>query len=300
MSGSLNFNTNLGNDLSAAGTDFGTLIQGVGNAVAATQLQLAKTSADSASALAGTLVDVIAVQETVYDDNGTPTSSQTLTHKLPLIDFIDPAFYQWTTVRLQGQFFITELASAAEAKTFTGDTTSNNDQAGLFLIFGGGQSIGGGSTKSTDTQTSSDSATAVGRARMYAQLNPRSDTGVPKPQHAIQGPSIQIVQGEIKDLPGGGITPLTGRTCSLLLQLRRFDGTVITGKSISVDTDGVPWSFTAASTTGADGNVAIQLQRTFLPVPAGASPGTVQDTSPVAVVVTARLGIVSNSITVTF
>ena len=55
------FNTNAGTDLAAAGSDFGSLILGVGNAVAATQLQLTQTSVDSTSALASTIVDVIAV-----------------------------------------------------------------------------------------------------------------------------------------------------------------------------------------------------------------------------------------------
>src|SRR5437899_7770921 len=103
--------TDLGAALSAAGSDFGSLILGVGNAVATTQALLSKTSADTTSALAKAKVDVIAVQETDYDDNGTPTGSKTFVRNLPLIDFVDPVFYQWTTVRLQEQFFLDELAT---------------------------------------------------------------------------------------------------------------------------------------------------------------------------------------------
>src|ERR1035437_667585 len=80
-------NTNLGADLSAAGTDFGNLIQGVGNAVAATQMQLTTTSAATASALANAKVNVIAVQETIYDDQGNITDAKSFTQLLPLIDF---------------------------------------------------------------------------------------------------------------------------------------------------------------------------------------------------------------------
>ena len=87
---------------------------------------------------------------------------------------------------------------------------------------------------------------------------------------------------------------------SLLIELRKPDGTPISGKAVSIDTDGTPWSFPGASTTGADGNVTVLLQRTILPVPADAPPGTTQDISAKPVVVTARLGLVSNSTTVTF
>jgi hypothetical protein len=292
-------NTNLGADLSAAGSDFGSLILGVGNAVAATQMQLTTTSAATASALANAKVNVIAVQETIFDDSGNITDAKSFSEILPLIDFIDPVFYQWTQVRLQGQFFVSELAGSSSSATHTFSDQNSSGQHGLFVILGGGQTTTGFQTTDTSQNTNSDRAFAVGRARMYAQLNPRSDVGVPKPTHVVRGPSLALVQGEVKDVPGGG-APLTGRTMSMMIQLRRTDGSPISGKAISISTDGVPFSFTGASTTDATGNVAIQLQRTFLPVPPGSPPGTTVDTSPKDVVVTARLGLVSNSITVTF
>src|SRR6185436_18496353 len=85
-------NTDAGQDLAAAGASFGALMLGVGNAVAATQQTLTETSADTTSTLAQTLVDVIAVQETIYDDFGTITGSKSYTQKLPLLNFIDPVF----------------------------------------------------------------------------------------------------------------------------------------------------------------------------------------------------------------
>ena len=71
--------TKVGQDLTNAGSDFGALLLGIGNAVAATQQKLTETSADTTSALAQTLVDVIAVQETIYDDGGTITGSKSFT-----------------------------------------------------------------------------------------------------------------------------------------------------------------------------------------------------------------------------
>src|SRR5262249_19715844 len=131
-------NTNLGQDLSAAGSDFGTLIQGVGNAVAATQLKLATTSAATTSALAKTSVNVIAVQETIFDDNGNVQSSQSFVRNLPLINFVDPVFYQWTQVRLQGRFFVSEIASSSQSDTFTSVSHDGSGQHGLLVFLGGG------------------------------------------------------------------------------------------------------------------------------------------------------------------
>src|SRR5262249_43414525 len=131
--------TSAGQSLAQAGSDFGSLILGVGNAVAQTQLQLTQTSTNTASALANTLVDVIAVEETIFDDAGNVQSAQSFQQKLPLIDFIDPVFYQWTQVRLQGMFFINEVAAASQATTSTATSSSNSEQHGLLVIFGGGQ-----------------------------------------------------------------------------------------------------------------------------------------------------------------
>jgi hypothetical protein len=297
--GVLAFNTNLGNDLTAAGSDFGRLIQGVGAAVAATSVTLAQTSAATASSLAKTLVDVIAVQATNFDDDGVATASTSFVRTLPLIDFIDPAFYQWTQVRLQGQFFVSELASANTSTSNTFSSSDNSGQHGLFVFLGGGQTGTGFQTSDTSVSSQSDTAIAVGRARMFAQLNPRTDTGVPRPTKVTQGPTLQIVEGDIANTPPTG-SPLVTRTMSLLLILTAFDGTPIANKAISIETDGVPWEFATAGTTTTDasGQLAIRLRRDFLPVPAGAPPGTTQDISAIEVVVTARLGLVNTSTTV--
>lgn len=295
----LAFNTSLGNDLTAAGSDFGRLIQGVGAAVAATSVTLALTSAATASTLAKTLVDVIAVQATNFNDDGVATASSSFVRRLPLIDFIDPAFYQWTQVRLQGQFFVNELASATTSTSSTFSSQDNSGQHGLFVFLGGGQTGTGFQTTDTTRNTQSDTAVAVGRARMFAQLNPRTDTGVPRPTKVIQGPTVQIVEGDIVNTPPTG-SPLVTRTMSLLLILTAFNGAPIANKAISIETDGVPWEFATAgaTTTDVSGHLAIRLRRNFLPVPAGAPPGTTQNTSAIEVVVTARLGLVSTSVTV--
>lgn len=292
------FSTNAGQSLEVAGTSFGELIKGVGKAVADTQRSLAESSARTTEALASTTVNIVAVRSVTYDDNGTISGTQSFVRKLPLIDFVDPTFYQWTQVRLQGQFFIQELASTTSARSSSFSSRDNSEQHGLFVFLGGGQTSTGFTSTETTVDTQVDRAQAFARVRMYAQLNPRTDVGVPRPTLAVRGPSMQIIQGEVADLPAPGADPLTGRTMELLIQLRKADGTAIAGKSVSVETDGIPWEFSGSDTSDASGNIPIALTRSFLPVPAGAPAGTVQDTAAIETVVTVRLGLVSNSVTV--
>jgi len=124
--------------LSTAGMAFGDLVRLTGAAVADTQQKLNKTAADSTSALAKTLVDVIAVQEVDYDDNGTVTGSKTFTSQLPLIDVVDPVLYQWSQVRLQGRFTASQFGATSSTDTHTNSSTDSHGQAGVLLIFGGG------------------------------------------------------------------------------------------------------------------------------------------------------------------
>ena len=72
-------NTDVSGQLATAGLAFGDLVKLTGQAVAETQQTLNKTAADSTSTLAQTLVDVVAVQEVDYDDNGNITGAKSFT-----------------------------------------------------------------------------------------------------------------------------------------------------------------------------------------------------------------------------
>lgn len=282
-------------ELKRAGMSFGKLVEFTGQAVADTQLKLNQTGASMATALATTQVDVIAVQESVYDDAGNLSGSKTFTRKLPLINFIDPVFYEWTAVRLQGQFFAREMVTSSESSSTT--TTGSGGSGGvgvsvLGIVLGSG--VRGGSSRTTtvssDVDTSSD--VSLGHVRASALLQPRRDIGVPAPRQVVRGPNLSVVAGEIKDVIVGG--KLEARTQSALLALSKRDGTAIADKVISIETDGAPWEFAnaGAEKTDASGEVAITLRRDFL--------GDAPDTSPKDVVLTARIGLVSNSTTLTF
>jgi hypothetical protein len=208
------------------------------------------------------------------------------------VNFIDPVFYEWTAVRLQGQFFARELVASSENSGSSASSSDGLGNAGYGIIFGLGyvSSSQSSAKSSSDVDTSSDAS--FGHIRASALLQPKRDVGVPKPRQVVRGPSLNVIAGEIQDEINGG--NLTGRTMSALIELRKQDGTPIADKAISIETDGAPWSFTdpAQDTTDAQGQVAITLRRDFL--------GQAPDTSPKDVIVSVRLGLVSNSTTLTF
>jgi hypothetical protein len=287
---------NVADEGRAAGVSFGTLIQTTGNAVASTQSALNDSSAATATALATTLVDVIALQERIYDDQGNVVDAQSHVLKLPLITFIDPVFYQWSSVRLQGYFYANEFASDTTISTSVVTTnTSAGGASVLGFTFGSGK-FSLGATR-TDLEVESSSDTSFGLVRMNALLEPRRDVAIPKPTQVIQGPSLAIIQGEIVNDPPTG-TP-TSRSMSLLIEYRRRDGSPIPAKSISIETNGVAWSFDSdPAVTDAEGHLSLTLNRTFIAATGeGAEP---PDTSAQDFVISARIGLVQNSTTVRF
>lgn len=291
MSSSLNIlpmDPSVGDEIGRAGTAFGDLVQTTGQAIANTQLRLDLNSAATAQALANTQVDVIAVRETIYHDNGTIDEQIDHTMKLPLINFIDPVFYEWSHVRLQGQFYAQEIADAATAHQENFTKQRHSGQAGLLVIFGGGSSGRSQSKTTTDQTRTSSQDTSIGRMRMNALLRPRADVSVPKPTQVIHGPNIAILQSEFVPDNTGGF--LSARHMEVVIQFTTRQGAPIANKELSVETSGLTWEYTGAHTTDAQGNVSIQLTRSFVDADA--------DTTPANFVVTVRKGMVSNSITV--
>jgi len=285
-------NSDVSDELARAGTAFGDLISAVGQAVASTQRKLNDTAVATTTALAETTVDVLAVQETVYDDDGNIDESVSHEQRLPLITFIDPVLYQWSQVRVQGNFVANELSagSTSSSSTFHGDDSSS--QGGLLVIFGGGATTVHGNTTSTNSSSTITRDSSVGQVRMYSELVPRHDIGVPKPRQAVQGPRLAIFAGAITDIPAAGGNPAQ-RTMEVTIEYFRRDSTPIQGKLISVESSGVPFEYDGGiNTTDADGKVTILLRRTFIDATA--------DTSPAEFIVSARIGIVSNDTTVLF
>lgn len=285
-------NADVSDELNRAGVAFGDLVRLTGQAVADTQNRLNATAAASATALAGTLVDVIALQESVYDDQGNLDERVSHTLKLPLVNFIDPVVYQWSQVRLQGLFYAREFAGATEASSSSFTAGGASGQGGFLVILGGGRTTR--SSTSIDQTTTTDQTTDVsfGRIRMNAMLQPRRDVSVPKPAQVIQGPRLAIVQGEISDVLEEGV--LVARTMSLLIEYHRRNGQAIADKAISIESPGVVWEYAEGSTgrTDAEGRLQLVLRRDFLDEEA--------DRTPLDFIISGRVGMVQATTTVTF
>jgi hypothetical protein len=284
----LPFDPAVGDELDRAGVAFGDLVETTGQAIANTQLRLDLNSAATAQALATTQVDVIAARETTYHDNGTINTQVDHTMKLPLINFIDPVFYEWSHVRLQGQYYAMEVATAAKAHSKRYTKQSRTGQAGLLVLFGGGRTSSRSSTTVIDRESTSARDTSVGRMRMNALLRPRTDVSVPKPTQVIQGPNISILQSEFTPDNTGGF--LSARHMEIVIQFSSREGNPIPSKEFSIETNGLTWEYTGAHVTDADGNVSLSLTRSFVDAEA--------DTTPTDFIVSARKGMVSNSVTV--
>ncbi len=283
-------NTDVSGQLTTAGMAFGDLVRLTGQAVASTQQELNKTAADSTSALAKTLVDVIAVQEVEYNDEGTVIDAKTYTQKLPLIDVVDPVLYQWSQVRLQGRFSASQFSTSQSTDSSSHTETDSSGQAGLMLIFGGGYNNFQYDSSQAHVESSFRTESSVGLMRMNAILEPRHDIGVPKPRQAIVGPTISVDAGPITDVGG---PPATSRTMEVVITYENADGDPIEGKNLAIDSQGVAWEYVGGvEETDADGRLTILLTRAFVDDAA--------DRTPVDVVVSVRKGIVGEATTVTF
>jgi hypothetical protein len=284
-------NTDVSGQLATAGLAFGDLVKLTGQAVADTQQTLNKTAADSTSTLAQTLVDVVAVQEVDYDDNGNITGAKSFTQNLPLIDYVDPVLYQWSQVRLQGKFMASQFATTSSSDSSNLSTSDDSGQAGLFIVLGGGYTSVQLDESSTHVDTNFRMESSVGLMRMNAILEPRHDIGVPKPRQAVVGPRIAIEAGPIANV-GPNNAP-TSRTMEVVLTYTKADDTPIAGKTLSIETPGVGWSYkSGVDQTDGSGQVTIVMERAFI--------GDTPDYTPIDVVVSARKGLVGDSATMTF
>lgn len=296
-----------------AGRSFGKLLETTGLAIAESQRQLNDVGAASTLALASkdAMVDVIAAQVNVYDDEGnlvapgaldpdTPATTGTLTQKLPLINFIDPVFYEWAQVRLQGMFFAQEFVASTETSSLGVSASSQAQNIGTSIIFGVGSnkstfSIGG---SNSDVDTSNEQS--FGHIRASALLQPKTDIGVPKPRQLLDAPSLGVrVSADVDD----DTEPGTRRKQISVLWFKRDGSKQGAGKRApSIEVTGALWDFGAPAAgavrgeTDDEGEVPLLLKR-VLPVPAGA---TEPDRTPVDVTVVVRLGVVSSTTVVRF
>jgi hypothetical protein len=332
----------LGGETRDFGMALGDLVKHVGIAVAQAQQQLNATSAGTASKLAETTIKVVAVRERYYDEDGNPTTHPTTNKhvnnhhmELPLVNFVDPVFYQWNRVRVEGQF---------QAYEWKGNTTSDTDSTrygGSVSLFVGApmgngagdllRAVGqGGSTAaqvvnalggnraggslyynntSVGVETNDAYDTSYGQMRMNAELSPVPGIGVPKPTQVFISPRIGILPADKQPITGG-------RTIQLLIEYVRPVSEKdreaneanktktylpIAGKSIAFEAPGLEWAYSdpTKTQTDSDGRVGIKLTRMF-PKADPNNPDSPLDTSDKGFVVSAYVGMVRSDVTVVF
>ena len=317
--------------LEQAGLALGELVKSVGNAVAATQRQMNETCAATANALATTMVDIVAVRHKEYEDDGSLSDTGNLSHKmpLPLVNFVDPVNYEMTRVHLQGLFYASDFRSASASSV---DTSSAAGSGHLYLggvfsspaLSGGLSSVaaaaqtgtgadyayGSQSTTSSQTGTASQQQYDYGTIRMNAEMTPRTDIGVPKPNHVIRGPSVLLVAQNVRQVPTTVTpdAPLQERSSIIHLTFRRRptaakpEGELIPGAGFTIEASGLTWEYCDAAGT-VDESETSALRTTheetgdlYFVVRRRFEPGA--DTAPRSFVVTARRGLLQTSIAV--
>lgn len=303
----LSADPDVNNATKKAGRSFAKLIETTGLAIAESQRQLNDVGAASTLALASkdAMVDVIAAQVNVYDDQGnlmapgatdpsTPSTTGTLTQKLPLINFIDPVFYEWAQVRLQGLFFASEFAASTETSSTAVSASTSLRNTGVGIIFGVGSNKSTFGVSGSRSDVDSEREVSFGHIRASALLQPKTDIGVPKPRQLIDAPSLGVRVGPDVD---DTTEPGTRRKSISVLWFKK-DGTkqARDKRAPSIEVTGALWEFATPAAgftkgqTDDQGEVQLLLKR-VLPVLAGA---TVADSTAVDVTVTVRLGIVSS------
>lgn len=316
--------TDVANTLDGAGMALGDLVKQVGMAVAETQRRLNEACADTANTLAETLVDVVAVRHTRYNDDGSYHSGGNINTRLPLINFMDPVNYEMTDVRLQGQFFASEIKSAnttsVENTRYSSSTSvhlggffrqpgvaAGVNAAAAAAQTGSGTGYASLSSTGTETGTASASEYQFGQVRMNAEMTPRNDIGVPKPRHVVRGPTLLLLPRGIVTRPAVVTpdAPLQERSTIVRVSYRRRpangarEGTGIKNASFTVETSGLDWNFCtsdgtvnetdAATRTDENGDLFFVVRRRFA---AG------DDVTQRAFALTARIGLVNASVSV--
>jgi hypothetical protein len=319
---------NVGDKLGGAGLAFGDLVKQVGMSVAETQRRLNETCAATANSLASTTVDVIAVQATEYYENGAVKENKNITMPLPLVNFVDPVNYEMANVHLQGVFYASEFKAAnvntTDSSRFGGSASlhlggflgspsagSGVAAAGAAAASGSGGSYNYASQGSSHTEVSSGSKHSYefGQVRMNAEMIPRDDIGVPKPNHIVRGPSLLMVPQELVTVPAtpSAEHPLRERYTVVKITYRRQPraaspgGAPIEGASFAIETGGLPWNYcnpagvvddspeSTFKETDRNGVLYFKVRRVFT---AG------EDTTPRSFALSARIGLVASSVPV--
>jgi subtilisin family serine protease len=240
-------------------SSYGKFIRRVGLAAADAQKSLDENSVESAIALAETEVPaLIAMNQVVNEDGEIEQVEPVVQENARLIQYIQPTFYQFRTIRMFARFNVSSFDASGETN-ITSARSGRNDYYGrasasgraestfLGIGIGGGRASGsssfeGGGSFDRDSSTSVDSsfeaARSSGYSYMYAELTPRTDTRFPSPIVAVQGPRLTL-SASANDLPAPAADATSPATLELTVTMFKKDGfRQPTGKTVEFQLNG--------------------------------------------------------------
>lgn len=236
---------NITNEVDASGAAIADFIGDLGVSVAEGQVALDKNTGTSAEVLSKILVELPAVIQEVFDDNGNPTAANIINSKVPMSTIILPIAYQFTRVFFQADLKLSELdktrgvrlvknAAALKGEAKVGLDLTSIATGGLPGVNAGASSSISSSERQRDSTSSTDQAIAT--LHFEATLEPRREIQIPTPVRLRIAPRITVAVTEMTIVPmvasvpaGSGATTVSyapeTRTATVTVGIFKADGT---------------------------------------------------------------------------
>ncbi|HSU12477.1 hypothetical protein [Longimicrobium sp.] len=262
-------------ELAKGGPAFGAFLRSVGLAVAETQGALDKTLVETSKALSEAKVQTVAMFTQELKDDGTFDKATPVMQELPLIAFVQPTAYQFTTVHLTADMEASEFNTANGFNIKKDHSDFGADLKASYSVFGGFGGSLDASYNNTHDETqerkSSSERKAAGKLHMEATLEPRPAFALPQPFVVQKGPKLGVLVTGRKELDKDGNETtdpklVTQRTVTAVATLLDKDGKPMATKALDVACDNANIGVVVADggKTTTDGTLTITLKRTGL------------------------------------
>ncbi|HEX8115368.1 MAG TPA: hypothetical protein VF516_46900 [Kofleriaceae bacterium] len=233
-------------ELERGGPALGSFVKSVGLAVAEAQTQLDKTLVETAKALSGQTIKVMAVFEQEIDEDGQLQTGRIQQMELPLVNYLMPTAYKWSRVFLEADMNVSEFNSknGLNIKQNAGYVAGSTQGKYGWTGFSGSASLSAGySSSDTAVAASASTDVAAGKLHLEATLEPRSDIELPKPFVVQKGPRLTLSATGVEDItetqPGQNGAPDTkvvvGKKAFVDCFLQKKDGSPLASKQLTVE-----------------------------------------------------------------
>lgn len=264
-------------ELADTGPALKELLLAMGLGVAESQTALDKTLVATAKALSETKIEVISVVQQKLDDEGKLESTTPITQELPLVNYIMPTVYAFTSARLKVDSHVSEFNTAngfkvqGKSQSFSAGLNASYSRRAGFGI--SGSASYGYSDYSASGASSYGSDYAAGNVQMEVLLEPRQVT-LPTPVMAVNGPTLSLAVERIANLKQDGTETTdaslaTGRRVIVRAEARKEGGAKNDGKTLAITSSNNSITIAtfdaagqaAVATSATDGTLRIWLDR---------------------------------------